>query len=255
MEAIRMIGYDAVHPADFIYDVPENHGYYLLILTHTPARFWLDGEAREYPAHHAALFAPQSRIRYGACGDRYGNDWMIFDSDDPAVARFPRIGAPFPVLDPEYCHQLFRLLTWEHAQDGDANVIAPLFGVLLQKLGADLRRDANDGYARELLALRRSIMNAPRQPWSVAAMADRLHISPGYLQLLYKRQFGVSCIDDVIQCRLRLAKEYLLHTQMRISEIAALCGYNSAEHFCRQFRRLCGAAPGQFRRDAAGPRE
>jgi hypothetical protein len=40
MDRIRMIGYDAVHPADFVYDVPERHGYYLLILTHTKARFW-----------------------------------------------------------------------------------------------------------------------------------------------------------------------------------------------------------------------
>ena len=39
MDTIHMIGYDAVHPADFIYDVPEAHGYYLLILTHTPLSF------------------------------------------------------------------------------------------------------------------------------------------------------------------------------------------------------------------------
>ena len=33
METIRMIGYDAVHPADFIYKGEGNRGQYLLILT------------------------------------------------------------------------------------------------------------------------------------------------------------------------------------------------------------------------------
>ena len=60
MECIRMIGYDAVHPSDFVYDVSEEHGYYLLILTHTPVRF-RDGDGeRIYPARHAALFSPDS---------------------------------------------------------------------------------------------------------------------------------------------------------------------------------------------------
>ena len=107
-----------------------------------------------------------------------------------------------------------------------------------------------DAAAAELAALRRRIANQPAQDWNVPAMAAQLHISAGYLQLLYKRQFGVSCMDDVIASRVRLAKDYLTHTRMRVQEIAAMCGYNNAEHFSRQFRKLCGATPGQFRKEA-----
>ena len=254
-----MIGYDAVHPADFLYDVPENHGYYLLILTHTRARFWTGEAAQEVPANHAALFAPQSRIRYGACEDSYGNDWIIFDSDETYVTQFPLLAAPFPVMDPEYCHSLFRLLTWEHMQDSYETVESQLMSVLFHKLRGDIVRSEEGDYRRELLALRRSIVNHPGHNWSVSGMAEQLHISAGYLQLLYKRQFGVSCMDDVIASRVRLAKDYLTHTNMRVLEIAGMCGYNNAEHFSRQFRRLCGMPPGQFRRtrgnEGAGERE
>ena len=250
MERIHMIGYDAVHPADFLYDVAEQHDHYLLILTQTPARFWRGDESKVYPAGQAALFAPQSRIRYGACEARYGNDWMIFDSDEAYVTRFPFLETPFPVLDVEYCHNLFQLLTWEHTQGGYETTISQLMSVLFTKLSADLVVGEESGYRRELLALRRRILSEPREHWSVGAMAEQLHISAGYLQLLYKRQFGVSCVEDVVRSRVRLARDYLVHTNMRVSEIAALCGYNSAEHFSRQFHAACGVAPGRYREQA-----
>ena len=247
MDRIHMIGYDAVHPSDFSYEVTEHHDYYLLILTQTPARFWQGETSKVYPAGCAALFAPDSRIHYGACEARYGNDWMIFCSDETFVTQFPLLATPFPVMDPEYCHNLFQLLTWEHMQDNYETTISQLMSVLFARLRADLGRNEGDAYGSGLLALRRQIFSHPREPWNVAQMAERLHISPGYLQALYKRRFGVSCIDAVIRSRIRLARDYLTHTNMRVSEIASLCGYNSTEHFSRQFRKQCGVAPGQFR--------
>lgn len=250
MESIRMIGYDAVHPSDFVYDIPEAHGYYLLILTHTPFRFRdVDGE-RIYPAHYAALFSPDSRIHYGACEDIYSNDWIIFSSDEPYVTRFPWLNRPFPVLDPDYCHNLFQLLTWEHLQDNYETVVSQLMALLFQKLrsGIDLSGDAD--YRLQLATLRRRIMSQPGRDWNVSDMAVDLHISAGYLHLLYKRQFGTSCMDDVIESRIRLAKDYLTHTRLRIQEIASVCGYRSAEHFSRQFHKLCGMSPGQYRKTA-----
>lgn len=246
-----MIGYDAVHPADFIYDVPENHGYYLLILTHTPLSFRDPEGERVYPAHHAALFSPSARIHYGASGDTYSNDWIMFSSDEPYVTQFPLVNRPFLAPDPDYCHNLFQLLTWEHTQGNREAVIPQLMSLLFQKLRTGIDQDSETDYRLALSALRRRIQSQPRLNWNVPEMAAQLHISAGYLHLLYKRQFGVTCMDDVIASRMRLARDYLTHTQLRVQEIAALCGYNNAEHFNRQFRRLFGVTPGQFRHSAS----
>ena len=248
MDCIHMIGYDAVHPSDFVYDLPEKHGHYLLILTHTPLCFRDGDRERVYPAHHAALFSPDARVHYGACEATYSNDWMIFDSDEPGVAQFPLQNRPFPAPDADYCHNLFQLLTWEHMQGGHESVTAQLLALLFQKLRDGLDLPGDTDHRLEMTALRRQIMSQPGRRWSASEMAEQLHISVGYLHLLYKRQFGVSCIDDVIESRIRQAREYLSHTQLRIQEIAALCGYNSAEHFSRQFRGQCGVSPGQYRR-------
>lgn len=255
MNSVRMIGYDAVHPSDFVYDMPEGHGHYLLILTHTPLRFRDSDGERVYPAHHAALFSPDSRIHYGAYEATYSNDWMIFSSDEPYVTQFPLQNRPFPVPDADYCHNLFQLLTWEHTQNSYETFTSQLMALLFQKLRNGLALPGDADFRLELTALRRHIMSQPGRSWSVSDMARQLHISVGYLHLLYKRQFGVSCMDDVIESRIRQAKDYLSHTQLRIQEIAALCGYNSAEHFGRQFRRQCGISPGQYRRATSSPEQ
>lgn len=251
MDTIHMIGFDAVHPADFVYDMPERHGYYLLILTHTRLRFQDAEGERIYPPHHAALFTPESRIHYGACDDHYSNDWIIFSSDETYVTQFPLTNRPFPVIDADYCHNLFQLLTWERMQTNYETIISQLLALLFHKLRDDVRLPGEADFQRELVALRRHIVTDPRHPWSVPDMAARLHISAGYLHQLYKRQFGVSCMDDVISSRVRLAKDYLAHTQLRVLEIAALCGYSNAEHFSRQFRQSCGVSPGQYRKAAS----
>ena len=252
MDRIHMAGYDAVHPSDFIYEVAGPHDHYLLILTNTPARFWQNGTMRQVPPHHAALFSPDTSIRYGADGQPYGNDWLIFSSDEAYVRDFPFIGTPFPVLDPEYCHNLFQLLTWEHRQSGYEAVLSQLMSILFRKLEADIRVNENGGYEPALLTIRKNIRAHPQENRTVARMAAELHISEGYMQLLCRRRFGISCMEDVIQSRLRLARDYLCHTHMSVSAIAALCGYNNVEHFSRQFRRGCGMTPGSYRKSAAG---
>ena len=248
MEKIYMAGVNAIHSADFVYDVAEDHGYYLLILTSTPMRFWKDGQPVIYPPAHAVLFTPQSRMKYGACQEYYSNDWIIFSSDEKYVTQFPLIATPFPVIDAEYCHSLFQLLAWEHAQENYETVISRLMEILFHKLELNTgRSEPESGYVRQLIALRKNIMNDPQKNWRVADMAEQLHISEGYLQTIYKKQFGTSCIEDVIQSRFLLACDYLTHTSMSISEIAFQCGYNSMEHFSRQFKRLCGRSPREFR--------
>lgn len=248
MNHIHFVGYSAHHPEDFIFDVPKGHGCYLLLLTNTPARFWLEDGCRDYPAHHAILYPPFHPIRYGACNAPYGNDWLRFTTDESFVTDFPLPASPFPVSDPEYCHNLFQLLTWERTQRSYDVVVSRLLHILFSKLWDDVRHYGTTPHDHELLSLRREILNNPQKDWNVAAMADRLHISAGYLQLLYKNQFGISCMDDVIKCRLDMAKDSLSHTGQNISEIAVLCGYKNTEHFCRQFKKCCGLTPGQFRK-------
>ena len=85
-------------------------------------------------------------------------------------------------------------------------------------------------------------------------MAQKLHLSEGYLQTIYRNAFGISCMDDCIRARIRLAKDQLLYTEKTVAAAAEFCGYRNVEHFCRQFKQSTGLSPREFRRAHEIPR-
>lgn len=100
----------------------------------------------------------------------------------------------------------------------------------------------------KLCALRDRLMKNPEQPWNINSIAEGLYLSKSYLQKMYKQYFGKSIIEEMICFRIEKAKEYLLNTDMTVTEIAKQCGYSSYNYFVRQFKASEGVAPTDFRR-------
>jgi AraC-like DNA-binding protein len=249
MTHIYHVECDATHTDNFVFDIPRGHDCWLLVITKTPALFWVNNEIKEYPPHSAVLYHPHQKIYYRACAEKYINNWMRFESTEAYVTETTLpLGVPFSLDDPEYCHKLFQLLVTEHSfnKDYKESTIDYLLRTLFNKLRESYFHTGITPRYYNLLSLRTAIYNNPGNHWTVPYMADFLHISPGYLQTIYKSTFGISCMDDVINSRIRLAKEYLLNKNHTVAEVAALCGYNNVEHFCRQFKQMTGYTPGKF---------
>ncbi|WP_418037773.1 MULTISPECIES: helix-turn-helix transcriptional regulator [Paenibacillus] len=254
MTNIFYVEYDAAHHSNFVFDIPQGHPCWLLVITQTPAQFWVDGKLKEYPPHCAVLFEPHQKIYYRASAGNYINDWIRFESNEPYVTETSLpYGKPFPLDDPEYCHKLFQLLVVENSFNKDyrESSIDCLLRTLFNKLLESYFQDEISPQHYNLLKLRAAIHNNPSHPWTISEMAKIISISPGYLQLIYKKLFGLSCMDDVIHSRIRLAKEYLRHDQYTVAEIADRCGYRNVEHFCRQFKQMTGSSPKKFHKRAS----
>lgn len=253
MLEIDFIGYDGTHPAGFVYGLPKGHQSYLLLLTATPAEFFLNDEFRRFPAGTAILYSPGSFVLYRACEETYVNDWIRFRCDESFTDQLPLKNQPFQVNDAEYCHDLFKLMTWESTMGNSESgeVLSHLLTALLLKLAESCSRPAGNPHVQEMLDLRKRIYNNPELPWNVDAMAKDLHLSSGYLQAIYKNTFGSSCMEDVILQRLKRAQDQLISTAKSVREIAEDCGYNNVEHFCRQFRKFLGITPSRYRKDRA----
>lgn len=256
MTNIHYVETDATHTNNFVFDIPQGHDCWLLVITQTPAIFWVNGEIKEYPAYSAILYQPHQKIYYRACDEKYINDWVRFETNEPFVTEttLPR-GIPFSLADPEYCHKLYQLLVTEHSfnKSYSASSIDYLLKILFNKLLESYFQTEISPQNYSLIKLRTEIYSYPSKNWTVPKMSEFIHLSPGYLQTLYKNTFGISCIDDVIISRIRLAKEYLLHGSYTIAEIAFRCGYNNVEHFCRQFKQKTGNTPGRYRNRATNP--
>ena len=92
------------------------------------------------------------------------------------------------------------------------------------------------------------IHSEPQQDWNLSGIAERYHLSIGYLQRLYKERYGISIIEDVLNARMERAKWLLTHTELRITEISEQVGFGSNAHFMRQFRSKVGITALQYRR-------
>lgn len=249
---IRYVGYDATHPENFEFDIPEGHDCWLLLLTQTPAIFLVDNEYREYPENCAILYKPNQRIYYRACRESYANDWIRFDTDETYVTGTPLpCGVPFVIYDPSYCHKLYQLLFTEDILNNSYKDISVdnLLRVLFNKLLESYNYNPVSPLYKNLNEMKMEIYRNPNQDWNLKKMAERLNISVGYLEVIYKDTFGVTCIDDVINSRINMAKKHLLYDHYTVAEIANLCGYRNIEHFYRQFKKNAGVSPNNFRKN------
>lgn len=98
-----------------------------------------------------------------------------------------------------------------------------------------------------LKKLHKELHHDPGLDWNQTVMAEHMNISVSYLQKLYKKQFGISFMEDLVQSRLEKAVMLLTTTDLQIGEIAEQCGYHHATHFMRQFKAKMGVTPSEYR--------
>jgi AraC family transcriptional activator of pobA len=82
----------------------------------------------------------------------------------------------------------------------------------------------------------------------VAAYADQLNISAGYLGEVIKRQSGKNAIELIHERVALEAQRLLFHTDLSIKEISWQLGFEDASYFNRFFKRLIAETPMQYRK-------
>lgn len=77
--------------------------------------------------------------------------------------------------------------------------------------------------------------------------ADKLFITPNYLNKVLHQSLGMStkqCIQDML---LEEAKRLLRYTTLSVAEIAEQLHYDTATYFVRQFSKIVGKTPSKYR--------
>ncbi|CAM3403502.1 Two component transcriptional regulator, AraC family [Paenibacillus lactis] len=82
---------------------------------------------------------------------------------------------------------------------------------------------------------------------SLSDAANEVYLSPGYLSILFKKETGVNFSKYLTDYRLRKADYLLLHSNMKINDIAAFVGIDNPSYFCKLFRNKFGVSPQQYR--------
>jgi transcriptional regulator GlxA family with amidase domain len=107
---------------------------------------------------------------------------------------------------------------------------------------------ARVGVARETLVEVATLMETNiEEPLSLGELAQLSHSSQRQIQRMFREHLGVTPTQYYLNLRLRRARELLTQTGLSVMNITVACGFQSACHFSKTYRRLFGVTPSSER--------
>lgn len=257
---IDALGIGMHHPPDFVVKRSQGSGDYLFLHFLTTYRIRIDGRIYIREAGDCIIYEPNIKQEYSGDGIiSFGNDWVHFSGkvvkpfleqlELPVNTLFaPRMAAFIPSLLREIRLEMTsRNLHWEVS----AELKLRSFLVELSRAvnGEHVVRLAprNEELHEKLNRLRLVMQERCAEKWDLDRMAEMVHMSRSSFATVYRNLFSKSPVNDIIDMRLNLSKNYLDDTDKRVTEIAYLCGFSDVYYFCRLFKKREGMPPGNYR--------
>ena len=78
-------------------------------------------------------------------------------------------------------------------------------------------------------------------------IAGEFFLTPEYLAKLYKRKTGVNLKDYINEYRIKKAKEYLISTNLTISDVAEAVGFDNFSYFSTLFKKITSITPKDYK--------
>ena len=135
---------------------------------------------------------------------------------------------------------------------GDTGYLIRAFDLILYSIPSPGEAKANPLVNRffEMLFDRSQVLG------SVSGYAERLGISPSYLNKLVRTQTRHSAMDWVEISRVNWAKSLLKDSDLSVGEVSVAIGVDDPSYFTRFFRKSTGMTPSEFRhRTSRRPKE
>jgi AraC-like DNA-binding protein len=144
------------------------------------------------------------------------------------------------------------------ATSGEGNPLLELkYRELLLKLARAVRNETVETGIKstmkaQMRQVRSHIFSRMDYNWTVQEMAELAYVSASRFHTVYRTVFGISPMDDLIHARVDTAKNRLCNSDESIHQLAADLGYRNVTHFCRQFKKITGLTPMEFRKTQEG---
>lgn len=90
-----------------------------------------------------------------------------------------------------------------------------------------------------------------QEPVTLDTLAKVISCNSQYLCRFFREIAGTSPIQYLILCRIEHACILLTRTARPVTEIALDCGFDNISYFIRQFRKVKGETPGEYRKTHA----
>ena len=84
---------------------------------------------------------------------------------------------------------------------------------------------------------------------NISYIADKFFVTRVHLMRTFKKETGTTINDVIISKRFEEACHLLKHSNLPVTEIALMVGFNSSQHFSRLFNKKFGMTPKTYRNE------
>lgn len=82
---------------------------------------------------------------------------------------------------------------------------------------------------------------------SVPEISQAVSVSVQHLSRLFRQKLNTTILEYINSCRIDLAKKTLAETNITVSQVAEISGYNNTVTLSRNFKRYVGLTPSEYR--------
>ncbi len=214
---------------------------------------WVDGSARTAGANCAFVLLPGHAERFAfSTAEPTRHGWIHFWFAEPDAELLARLAAaPGPVvLSPAVAADLRELADLEVSRLPTRRALQHLVArqALLRLLGeAELAAGGAGARSEPVQRALAAIEDRFDEPLDVAALAAAAHVSRAHLMRLFARELGTTPTAELWRRRTERGLRLLEGTGLPVAEVAARCGFASAQHFARRVRAATGTTPAAWR--------
>ncbi len=135
----------------------------------------------------------------------------------------------------------------EHYEAICQNLVEILVLILARGIEPNIVLSADTSTNKHAAYIKKYIDVHYAQDLTLDTLAEATFMNKYYLSHIFRRSFGTSPIDYLIEKRISVAKFLLETTKYSIAEISELVGYNSTSYFSQIFKKRTGVTPRDYK--------
>lgn len=248
-----LCGVSTGHREGFVFHT-DHAPHYVLLCFQTPFFCVLNGKRIEGREGDCLLQRPGTEVTHGplSATEQFINDWIYFDADPQELAP---LALPFDTLislgdGTVFSHLIDRVMKEKIRGDlySDRLISDCIFRMLVTVKRAERIGENEDiPLLTRFKELRVGILRRYGDDWTLQRMAEESDYSVSRFCALYTDFFHISPMNDLLEKRLEMAKQFLELGVYKVGDVATLCGFSSIHYFSNFFKKRTGCSPADYK--------
>ena len=183
----------------------------------------------------------------------FSNDWIYFAGDEveALLEKYPiPTGKPFRLASSVYLSSAINKIHAEKSflKDGYREKCDIIFTDMLIDVYRAYKTHSVSSTEEKLEYVRGVMIADFSRGWKLSELAGIAGYSVSRFSNLYKSEYGIAPMDDLINIRIERAKLLIRYGSMPMSAIAEATGFSTIYYFSRAFKKKEGITPSEFKK-------